>query len=224
VFVPSKVDYGSIFKLWISCNVVKEFVMLIRICTRLTECFVQNGILEHSLADWCIYWLQKRILTGLVVSVMLVLGHLLFGLKVTVCFLIGLLPLRRRLNGYHTKSPYTCMVMSVGVMLLALLIHSTFSELVSLIFSIVNFVLCLGLVEYVLDDGQEDLQLHLTAEEVKENHKLAVQVLILESMIGIVIALLLHSVECLSACQLGITVVVLSSACNILKPNKGGSA
>lgn len=147
-----------------------------------------------------------------------------FWVKSDRLFLIGLLPLRRRLNGYHTKSPYTCMVMSVGVMLLALLIHSTFSELVSLIFSIVNFVLCLGLVEYVLDDGQEDLQLHLTAEEVKENHKLAVQVLILESMIGIVIALLLHSVECLSACQLGITVVVLSSACNILKPNKGGSA
>lgn len=198
--------------------------MLIRICTKLTENFVRNGILEHSLADWCIYWLEKRILTGLVVSVMLVLGHLLFGLNVTACFLIGLLPLRRRLNGYHTKSPYTCMVMSVGVMLLALLIHSTFSELVSLIFSIVNFVLCLGLVVYVLDDGQEDLQLHLTAEEVKENHKLAVHVFWGESMIGIVIALLLHSVECLSACQLGITVVVLSSACNILKPNKGGSA
>lgn len=184
--------------------------MLIQICSKLTKHFVRNGILDQGLADWCIYWLQKRILTGLVISIMLILGSLIFGVKATVCFLMGLLPLRRRLNGYHTKSPYTCMVLSVGVMLLALLLHSTFNQLVSLVFSIVNFVICLILVVCVLAD-QADLQLCLTQEEIKENHRLAIRILVLESVAGVVTALFLHSSECLSACQMGIVVAVSSA-------------
>lgn len=140
--------------------------MLVQICSKLTERFIRNGILDQELADWCIYWLQKRILTVLVVSLMLILGSLIFGSKVTVCFLLGLLPLRRRLNGYHTKSPYTCMILSVCVMLLALLLHSAFNQLVSLVFSIVNFVVCLTLVVCVLVD-QVDSQLLLTREEAE---------------------------------------------------------
>lgn len=151
--------------------IVKVFAVLIHVCSKLTERFIRRGILDQDLADWCIYWLQKRILTALVVSLMLILGNLVFGAKATICFLLGLLPLRRRLNGYHAKSPYTCMVLSVGVMMVALLIHSSFTQLVSLVFSIVNFVMCLGLVLFVLVD-QANMQLHLTDEEIKENHKL----------------------------------------------------
>ncbi len=185
--------------------------MLIQICSRITTLFVQYGILDQELTDWCIYWLQKRILTTLAVSLMLVLGSFVFDVKTTLCFLLGLLPLRRRLNGYHTKSPYTCMVMSVCVMLLSLLLHSTFSEMGSLIFSVLNFFICLALVLFAVG-SQADARLHLTKEEIRENHRLAVRTLLWESGIGMVIALMLHSASFLSACQIGITVVVLSSA------------
>lgn len=189
--------------------------MLIQICSRITERFVQYGILDQELTDWCIYWLQKRILTTFTVSLMLVLGSFIFDVKTTLCFLLGLLPLRRRLNGYHTKSPCTCMVLSVSVMLLSLLLHSTFSETGSLIFSILNFPICLVLILFAFG-SQADPCLHLTKEEISENHSLAVRTLLWESGIGIVTALILQSVSFLSACQIGITVVVLSSAyCNI---------
>lgn len=184
--------------------------MLIQICSKLAERFIRNGILDQGLADWCIYWLQKRILTAFIVSLMLILGSLIFGSKVTGCFLFGLLPLRRRLNGYHTKSPCTCMILSVGAMLLALLLHSTFNQLVSLVFSIVNFAICLILVVCVLAE-QADLQLCLTQEEIKENHRLAIRILVLESVVGAVAALFLRSPECLSACQMGIVLAVSSA-------------
>lgn len=126
--------------------------MLIRICTKLTENFVRKGILEHSLADWCIYWLQKRILTGLVVLAMFAVGSFAFGAEITACFLLGLLPLRRRLVGFHTDSPFSCILLSVGIVLLTLFLHSTFSEIVSLVFGIVNLIICTALVTFVLKD------------------------------------------------------------------------
>lgn len=186
-----------------------------QICSRITERLIQHGILDQDLTDWCIYWLQKRILTALAVSLMLVLGSFIFDVKTTLCFLLGLLPLRRRLNGYHTKSPCTCMILSVFVMLLSLLLHSALSEMGSLIFSVLNFFICLIFVLFACG-SQADTRLHLTKEEIRENHRLAVWTLLGESVIGMVIALILQSVSFLSACQIGISVVVLSSAyCNV---------
>ena len=72
----------------------------------------------------------------LIVLLMSLLGEWAFGADVTVCFLLGLLPLRRRLCGYHTKSPGSCMVLSLGVMLLALLVHSTFNRMASIVFAL----------------------------------------------------------------------------------------
>ena len=186
-----------------------------QICSRITERFLQHGILDQELTDWCIYWLQKRILTTLAVSLMLVVGSFIFDVKTTLCFLLGLLPLRRRLNGYHTKSPCTCMILSVSVMLLSLQLHSTLSEMGSLIFSVLNFFICLALVLFAFG-SRADTRLHLTKEEINENHRLAVRTLLWESGIGMVTALILQSVSFLSACQIGITVVVLSSTyCNV---------
>lgn len=187
--------------------------MLIRICTKLTENFVRKGILEHSLADWCIYWLQKRILTGLVVLAMFAVGSFAFGAEITACFLLGLLPLRRRLVGFHTESPLSCMLLSVGIMLLSLLLHSTFSEMFSLVFGIVNLIICSILVIFVLKD-MPDSKLGLTDAEICKNHKLAIRLLILESTVGAAISILLSSADCWSACQMGIAVVVTSSLYN----------
>ncbi len=187
--------------------------MLIRICTKLTENFVRKGILEHSLADWCIYWLQKRILTGLVVLAMFAVGSFAFGAEITACFLLGLLPLRRRLVGFHTDSPFSCILLSVGIVLLTLFLHSTFSEIVSLVFGIVNLIICTALVTFVLKD-MPDSKLGLTKTEIRENHKLAIRLLLLESTAGAAIATLLSSAACWSACQMGIAVVVTSSLYN----------
>ncbi|GEM_PF-2888261 len=111
------------------------------------------------------------------------------------------------------------MVLSLGVMLLALLVHSTFNRMASIVFSIVSFSACFFIVICVLID-QTDPQLHLTQEEIKKNHQLAVCVLIGESVVSVLLSLLLHSVKYVSACQMGIVVVVLSSSYNKLKLNR----
>ncbi len=124
---------------------------MIRICTKLTESFIRVGILDSELKDWCLYWLQKRMITFLGVLLMVTVGSLIYGITATCSFLFGGLPLQRRMLGFHTKSPYTCMILSLAVTLVSLQINSMFSSLAALIFSIANFGICLIFVACVCD-------------------------------------------------------------------------
>ncbi len=184
--------------------------MLIYICSKAASWFVRNDLLEKELFDWYVYWLQKRILTTLIVLIMFFVGSFVFRAEITACFLLGLLPLRRHLVGYHAESPLACMALSVGVVSLALLLNSTFSETASLIFGVLNFIISFILVMYVLKEIP-DPKLGLTEAEIHENHKLAIRHLLLESAAGAIIAILLRSTACWSACQMGIAVVIISS-------------
>lgn len=187
--------------------------MLEQLCTKVTFWFTRKGFLEEDLAEWCVYWLQKRILTTVVILVMFLTGGMTFGIDITFCFLLGLLPLRRRLVGFHAESPCSCMLLSVGIVLLSLLLHSTFNEMFSLFFGIVNLIICSILVIFVLKD-MPDSKLGLIDAEICKNHKLAIRLLVLESTVGATISILLSSADCWSACQMGIAVVVASSLYN----------
>lgn len=183
---------------------------MIRICKKLTESFVRVGILDPKLKDWCFYWLQKRMITSFGILLMFSFGSLIYGILPTCAFLFGLLPLRRRVFGFHTKSPHTCMILSLTITLISLQINSMFSFLTALIFSFVNFGICLTSVKCSCD-YQSDTLLCVTDDEIIENHKLSINILIWESAISAIVAILLHAIECLSACQMGIAVVVLST-------------
>ena len=185
--------------------------MLVRICTKIADQLIRADILEYELEAWCIYWLQKRILTALGISMMLLFGGLHFGVGITICFLLGVLPLRRHLSGYHTQSPFTCMALFLGIMIAALLLHSLFNFTLSVLFSIANSIACLVFITKI-PVSEFDPRVHIGEEEIEANHRLAFYTLILEDIVGGSVALLLRSIEYLSACQIGIFVAVASSA------------
>ena len=181
-----------------------------RLCSKITDSLINHGMLCQDLSEWCIYWIQKRIITYAVILGMFLLGSQVFGAGVTLSYLFGLLPLRRRLFGYHTKSPYTCAALSIAIMFFALSIHRFFPQVSSIRFIGINWLLSFVLITYFLKD-QNDLRLHLTKEEMKVSSKLAFRVFCNVSIASAAIALLLDSIECASACQLGISTVVGSS-------------
>lgn len=184
--------------------------MLIRICSHITAQFIKKGMLQEDLADWCVYWLQKRIITFLAVLLMFIIGSLIYGSIVTASFLFGLLPLRRRLHGFHTKTPHACMIMSVSVMLVALRLNSFFTRRAALIFSILNFGICFLFVVSHRQKYTEWSSYH-SNDEMTMNYKLSNFIVLLVSVVNVTVAILFDSVKYASGCQLGITVVVLSS-------------
>lgn len=152
--------------------------MLIHICTLVTERLIRAGMLEKELENWCIYWLQKRLLTVFGVLAMFLLGSKQFGIGVTICFLLGLLPLRRRLSGFHTKSPCTCLILSLSIMQIALMLHNLFSSIFSLLFGVISIIICLAFVVKAPIEECDSL-LHIKREEIEENHRLAIRTLFL---------------------------------------------
>lgn len=184
--------------------------MLNRICSRITKYLVEHGILRQELLEWCIYWLQKRILTCTVVLIMFYIGWSLFGAAITFFYLLGLLPLRRHLLGYHTKSPHTCAALSIIIMLVALLLHDILTNVLLFIYIVLNIPISFLLMMYFLKE-QNDPLLHLTEEEMKINNKKALYTFCNVSLIGIVMAFFKGSIEYASASQFGISTVIGAS-------------
>lgn len=185
--------------------------MLNKLSLRIATYLLDHGILRQELMEWSIYWLQKRILTCIVVLMMFLLGCSLFDVDITFFYLLGLLPLRRYLLGYHTKSPHTCAVLSILIMLVALLFHDLLTKVTSHIYLLLNIPISLFAIMCFLKE-QNDPLLHLTKEEMKINNKRALYTFCSVSLTSIVIAILKNSIEYASACQLGILTVVGSSA------------
>lgn len=194
--------------------------MLFHICVKITDSLIKKDILDQELSEWCNYWLQKKIMTIIGISIMFCFGSYFFDTGITVCFLFGLLPMRRRLAGYHTQSPYMCILLSLFVTLLALKFISLLDNFASLLFCIFNFIICYILIMYILIN-QNSSQLHLTDEELRTNHCVAKHIFFVESFIFSLVALFTHSIRYLSACQAGILIVVVSSMyCKLNTNNK----
>lgn len=73
---------------------------------------------------------------------MMLLGCLVATPYQVICFLVGILSLRRRLGGYHAKTPLRCLFLSIGVSILCL---SIVNSLVRYGLSILIWILFISL-------------------------------------------------------------------------------
>ena len=80
-------------------------LLLLSCCERLTDFFISQCGLPETKRPWYIYTLQTRISMFLSTAGMMLLGCLVATPYQVICFLVGILSLRRRLGGYHAKPP-----------------------------------------------------------------------------------------------------------------------
>ena len=90
-------------------------LLLLSCCERLTDFFISQCGLPETRRSWYIYALQTRISMFLSTAGMMLLGCLVATPYQVICFLVGILTLRRRLGGYHAKTPLRCLFLSIGV-------------------------------------------------------------------------------------------------------------
>lgn len=106
--------------------------MLLSCCERLTDFFISQCGLPETRRSWYIYTLQTRISMFLSTAGMMLLGCLVATPYQVICFLVGILSLRRRLGGYHAKTPLRCLFLSIGVSILCLSMLMSKTTLLSL--------------------------------------------------------------------------------------------
>ena len=117
-------------------------LLLLSYCERLTDFFISQCGLPETRRSWYIYALQTRISMFLSTAGMMLLGCLVATPYQVICFLVGILSLRRRLGGYHAKTPLRCLFLSIGVSILCL---SIVNSLVQYSLSILIWILFISL-------------------------------------------------------------------------------
>lgn len=83
------------------------------IAKKLAGICVKNKLVEQETFEWCVYSIEKRLVTFCTWGALILIGTRLFGFQCTLCFTLGFLVLRRRTNGYHAKTYIRCLIGSI---------------------------------------------------------------------------------------------------------------
>ena len=83
------------------------------IAKKLAGICVKNKLVAPEMFEWCVYSIEKKMVTFCTWVVLISIGAHLFGFPCTLCFTLGFLVLRRRTNGYHAKTYIRCLIGSI---------------------------------------------------------------------------------------------------------------
>ena len=180
-------------------------LLLLSYCERLTDFFISQCGLPETRRSWYIYALQTRISMFLSTAGMMLLGCLVATPYQVICFLVGILSLRRRLGGYHAKTPLRCLFLSIGVSILCL---SIVNSLVQYSLSILIWILFISLSFAVFNSSPySHPNCPLTPDElavswIKAKHILIWNLLLIQIFFA-------HS-NCSLYCEMGIIAAAIS--------------
>ena len=83
------------------------------VAKKIADFCVKNELVEQGMFEWCVYSIEKKLVTFSTWVVLISIGTRLFGFRCTLCFTLGFLVLRRRTNGYHAKTYIKCLIVSL---------------------------------------------------------------------------------------------------------------
>lgn len=93
--------------------------MIHRIADRFAKHCVANGWIEESKIYWCRYAIEKRLGTAVFVVLVLIWLMITKTYIKTLTFVIVLFAFRRRIGGWHSQNAWSCQIISIGTVVLA---------------------------------------------------------------------------------------------------------
>ena len=125
-----------------------------------------------------------------------------------VCFLVGILSLRRRLGGYHAKTPLRCLFLSIGVSILCL---SIVNSLVQYSLSILIWILFISLSFAVFNSSPySHPNCPLTPDELAVSWIKAKHILIWNLLLILLLQIFFAHSNCALYCEMGIIAAAIS--------------
>lgn len=131
-------------------------------------CLDNDWILSEQY-DWCVYAFEKRINAISMFTLLLLISVLTKKVIHTFSFVGSLVVMRRRIGGWHSKSAWSCQLISISVVFLILFIIGPQIYLLNLKF----IVLCdaVILLACAIIRPKYPAQLHFTNDVVQANNK-----------------------------------------------------
>lgn len=142
------------------------------IAKKLASICVKNELVDPEIFEWCVYSIEKRLVTFCTWSVLIAIGAHLFGFPCTLGFTLGFLALRCRTNGYHAKTYIGCLIGSILIECNSIfVVRNAPMEWLTLIIVLSNLII-------LKVAPVNNKQIHLTASEMnamkKDVHKILV--------------------------------------------------
>lgn len=182
--------------------------MLKNLCKRTVDFLLAKQLLNPARKDWYLYALESRVSTCLGIVCMLCTGMVISGFWATVFLLLGIMPLRRRLSGYHASTPTRCFFLSLGVVVIAMKIAETViaQHAAWVIWTIFSF--CCFAAAFLLPFNHP--QLYQSFAEVQANHKRAQKILLVQLIGILLLSVLLPKTQAAIYCATGVITAVIS--------------
>lgn len=171
---------------------------------RLTDFMLRHELLAEKDRAWCVYALERRVLTGGNFLVLWVLGACLAGAIASLSFLAVVLWLRKRTGGYHASTPFRCLLVSSAVTCLALGIILPYLQAFVCCAMVAGSVVCVWLLA-----PSNHKKLHFSTAELAANRTYARRRLFAVVTLFVVLLLLGQTVAAASL-SLGLAMVACS--------------
>lgn len=174
-----------------------------KISTKIVGFFARRNLIEKDNVDWCIYFIETRIFSYVTLLLFFFLLLPISRPIEVLVFLLSVLLVRRRSGGYHCKTEYGCFFFSLFVGGLGLLLaHFLEGKYV------IHLMLLLFSVGATSIGPVNQPELHLSAEEYRENaSRLRVMTILL---VCVAVLMVLMQINLASYCVMGLFVAAIS--------------
>lgn len=121
---------------------------------------ISFNLIEEDLFEWCVYSIEKRIISILTWIFLLTIGFRFLGVVHSIAFIASFLFLRKYTNGYHASTYWRCLILSISVELICL----TIAQLLPYIFAVIT--VCLADSTILIYAPSNNVKVHFSNSEI----------------------------------------------------------
>lgn len=158
--------------------------MIGALADKITKCFVKNSIVSYEDQEIYTYGLHQGIIMIVNILTFILIGLSFRMIRESLMFMIFYIPLRTYAGGYHAKTPTSCYILSIFMIILVLLAVKTVSWTISII---IGISLLSGIIIFALSPV-EDKNKPLSDSQMIRYRQMARAILAIE-LIGIAVLL-----------------------------------
>lgn len=177
--------------------------MLHRAATKIVNFFNQRNLIEKDNEDWCVYFVETRIISYVVLLLLFVLLLPIARPIAIIVFLLSVLLIRRRSGGYHCKTEQGCFFISLFVAALGIFLARFLEGEYTIQLLLLIFSACSTAIGPV-----NQPELHLSPEEYRENTRRLRVMTVLLVCIAVIMIVIRTSFS--SYCVMGLLVAGIS--------------
>lgn len=127
---------------------------------KITNYFLRIGLIEPYQSEWFTYILESRLTTLFSLPILILIGCFIAPIEVVITLNIGMLYLRPRINGFHSKTFIGCFMTSTLLELSSLFLFYYFDNVIAYLTFFCSIFIILYLGPF------NNSQIHFTEEEM----------------------------------------------------------